>query len=334
MLKNILKILFICLGFSACSDTQNSRSYQLSGNTMGTSYNITVVEENRVDPAVITTALEAIENTMSTYQADSELMQLNKAPTNTWINISQALYEVLKISEEVSLLSDGAFDISIAALVDLWGFGPDKSNVSTPPDVNDIQTLMENVGYQYLILATDKTAVLKTKIVRLDLSAVAKGYAVDVIASLLEANNVDNYLVEIGGEIFARGHNAQGEPWRVAIESPEYSADRIPARTIAVSNLSIATSGDYRNFYTINDVHYSHMLDPRSGYPVDHNLTSVTVLADTAALADALATAFNVLGTEQAIKLADKNGIPAYFLENTENGLVEYYSSAFVNFFY
>jgi thiamine biosynthesis lipoprotein len=329
MLKNCLKVLLISLGFSACSDTQNSRAYQLSGSTMGTSYNITVVGENRVDPDIITASLEFLENTLSTYREDSELMQLNKAPANTWINISQDLYKVLKISEEVSLLSDGAFDTSIAPLIDLWGFGPDKTNFGSPPDVKDIQTLMGNVGYQYLMLAADESAVLKTRMVKLDLSAVAKGYAVDVIADLLATNNINNYLVEIGGEIYASGHNAQGEAWHIAIESPEYSAERIPVRIISASDLGIASSGDYRNFYEVDDVHYSHTLDPRKGYPVNHKLASVTVLADSAARADALATAFNVLGTEQAIILADKNNIPAYFLENTDDGLTEHYSSAF-----
>jgi len=334
MLFNYLKFLFLVLTLAACSDIQETKTYQLSGNTMGTTYNITVVGEHRVDPALVTTALEAIENSMSSYRPDSELMRLNQAPINTWITISQALYDVLKISEEVSLLSEGAFDITVAPLVNLWSFGPDKTNFGSPPDnADEIQEAMKNTGYQHLELADNRAAVFKKRMLSLDLSAVAKGYAVDVIAGLLESNNIANYLVEIGGEIKTRGNNSLGDAWRIAIELPErMSVNRQAVRTIHINDASVASSGDYRNFYEMEGKFYSHTLDPRSGYPITHNLASVTVLAGSTAQADALATAFNVLGTEQALQLAERDGIPAYFLEHTEGGFVECYSSTFIDF--
>ncbi|MBN4053768.1 FAD:protein FMN transferase [Haliea sp. AH-315-K21] len=333
MLCNFGKTLFFLITLSACSDQQNLQTYQLSGETMGTSYNITVVGEAYIEPTIITAALEDIENTMSTYRPDSELMRLNTAPLNTWINISPALYEVLEISQSVSFLTEGSFDITIAPLVNLWGFGPDENNVGSLPNENDIQALMENIGFQHLILAEDRIAILKTKMLNLDLSAVAKGYAVDVIAALLSTNNISNYLVEIGGEINSKGRNAQGEFWRIAIETPERSAiTRNTIRTIQINDQSVASSGDYRNYYELDGVYYSHTIDPRSGRPVNHTLASVTVIAETAAIADALATAFNVMGTEQAIIIADNNNIPAYFLENTADGFIERYSAAFARY--
>jgi len=331
--RKFLFVLFFALTLVACNGRHTPNAYQLSGNTMGTSYNITIVGEELVRPEIIDTALEDIENTMSTYRMDSELMQLNEAPINTWINVSQSLYEVLQISEEISLLSNGAFDITVAPLVNLWGFGPIKRESGSLPDENEIQSLMNNIGFQHLILAENQEATEKHRAVHLDLSAVAKGYAVDVIAALLEANNISNYLVEIGGEIRSKGRNANGELWRIAIELPERSTSSQSSHCIIqISNISVASSGDYRNFYEVDGMFYSHTIDPRNGYPVEHNLASVTVLAESAAIADALATAFNVMGTEQAMILANSNNIPAYFLVKTVDDFAASYSTTFAQY--
>ena len=325
--------IFIFSLLSACSDQHNTQTFQLSGHTMGTTYNITVVGINTLEPALITTVLEDIENTMSTYRANSELMRFNTAPINTWITISESLYEVLQLSEELSQFSNGAFDITVAPLVNLWGFGPNKSNFGLLPFEDDIKAAQENVGFQNLIFAEENMSILKTKMINLDLSAIAKGYAVDEIAALLEDNNILNYLVEIGGEISSKGINSQGELWRIAIETPERSATmQNSIRSIEINGQSVASSGDYRNYYEVDGINYSHTIDPRSGKPVSHNLASVTVIANSAAIADALATAFNVMGVEQATSLANKNNIPAYFLSLTTNGYSESYSAAFTSF--
>ena len=328
-LKTLVLIILLPL-ISACSDQSSTQTFQLSGNTMGTTYNITVVGEKTIEPMLITAAIEDIDNTMSTYLSNSELMRLNAAPLNTWLTISQALFEVLELSKTIYQLSSGAFDPSIAPLINLWGFGPDKNSFGSPPTVNEIQMQMENIGYQHLIFAEDRQAVFKNKMLNIDLSAIAKGYAVDVISAILEANDITNYLIEIGGEIRTGGLNAQGDLWRVAIESPEANATiREPIRIIRITDMSVASSGGYRNFYEIEGEYYSHTIDPRNGMPIKHDLASVTVLAETSAIADALATAFNVMGFEQAMALANHNNIPVYFLSKTADGFSESYSTAF-----
>jgi FAD:protein FMN transferase len=331
--KNYLFILIIALCQLSCSKQQVPKAYQLSGSTMGTTYSITIVGEELLDPALISGALDDIEATMSTYRLDSELMQLNAAPIETWVTVSPSLYEVLLISEEISVLSNGAFDITVFPLVDLWGFGPTGRENNAPPNTADIQALMQNIGFQYLIISKDRNAVLKEKLINLDLSAVAKGYAVDVLADLLEANNISNYLVEIGGEISTKGHNAEGDLWRVAIEAPvRLAQSRTPLKIIELSDLSLASSGDYRNYIEFGDSYYSHTIDPRSGIPISHDLTSVTVIAETTASADALATAFNVMGIEKAMTIANSHNIPAYFILKKADDFVESYSADFAQF--
>lgn len=330
-LKKFFLIIILPL-LPACSDQLSTQTFQLSGNTMGTSYNITVVEKT-IEPMLISAVLEDIENTMSTYRTNSELMRLNAAPLNTWINVSQSLYEVLQLSETIHQLSNGAFDPTLGSLINLWGFGPDKINFGSAPNTNEIRAQLENVGYQHLLLAEDRLAVLKRKMINLDLSAIAKGYAVDKLTSLFEARDITNYLVEIGGEISASGVNPQGDLWRIAIETPETNATiREPIRTIKITDKSVASSGDYRNFYEVDGSFFSHTIDPRNGYPITHNLSSVTVIAETTALADALATAFNVIGLDQALTLANRERIPVYFLSKTDLGYSESYSTAFAPF--
>ncbi len=328
------KFLFsplFALILSACSESPNS--FQLSGNTMGTTFNITIVGKELIDPALINMTLNNIENTMSTYRPDSELMQLNSAPLDTWIDVSSSLYEVLMISQEVSALSDGAFDITVSPLVNLWGFGPDSPARNASPSLADIEALMPNIGFEYLLIADNREAVLKKAMISLDLSAVAKGYAVDVLAELLETNDISNYLIEIGGEIRTNGHNAQGELWRVAIEAPLLSdPNRNALQIIELSDLSLASSGDYRNFFEVDGNYYSHTIDPNSGRPIIHDLASVTVIAETSAVADALATAFNVMGVEKAMTLANSKHIPAYFISNKADGFVQSYSEDFAPF--
>lgn len=333
MRQKFLVILLFALPLAACSDQQRSNTYQLSGNTMGTSFSITIVGDKLVDPALINTTLDDLENIMSTYRSDSELMMLNKAPINTWVNVSQSLYDVLQLSEEISLLSNGAFDITVSPLVNLWGFGPEHQRNNSLPNTNDIQAILPSIGFQHLIIAKDRTAVLKREIIDIDLSAVAKGYAVDALALLLEANNISDYLIEIGGEISTKGRNAEGNLWRVAIEAPLRSAQgRQPLQIVELSGLSLASSGDYRNFFEVDGVLYSHTIDPLSGMPISHSLASVTVIAETTAVADALATAFSVMGIEKAMALANNNNISAYFVLKTADDFSESYSVGFTQF--
>ncbi len=331
--RHFLLISVLAFLLAACSDSQSPNAYHLSGNTMGTTFNITIVGEELLEPKLIYTALDNIESTMSTYRLDSELMQLNSAPINTWLDVSSSLYEVLLISEEISEMTDGAFDITVSPLVNLWGFGPDKRENSAVPNSADIHALMPSIGFDYLLIAADREAVLKKAMINLDLSAIAKGYAVDVLSELLEENNISNYLIEIGGEIKTKGHNTEGELWRVAIEAPLRSTlSRNALQIIELNDRSLASSGDYRNFIEIDGRYYSHTIDPASGYPVNHDLASVTVIAESSATADAIATAFSVMGVEKAITLANNRHIPAYFILYKADGFAESYSEDFAPF--
>ncbi len=322
-------LLLITLLSSGCSPSTDSSLQQLSGQTMGTTFTVSIVGEHQVMPAEITGILLDLEAGMSTYRDDSELMQLNRAPQDTWIAVSQPLFEVLALSQAISAFSEGAFDISIAPLVNLWGFGPQQRQQDSLPDSDSINALLADVGYEYLQLDPLQQAVMKTRNVQLDLSAIAKGYAADQVAALLDAQQLENYLVEIGGEIRSKGGNASGEPWRIAIEQPGNAGEREALQLIAVNSAGIATSGDYRNYFMLDGLRYSHTLNPDNGYPVNHALTSVTVIADSAARADALATAFLVMGESAARTLADNTGIAAYFVEQTADGYRESYSGAF-----
>ncbi|NIB41269.1 FAD:protein FMN transferase [Pseudomaricurvus alkylphenolicus] len=315
----MLASFWFCLwafALSACSPRPELVQTRLSGATMGTSYNISIVAERAPKDVEalqrdIDALLQDINQAMSTYIPDSELNRLNGVETGQWQAVSAPLMEVLAISESVSQLSKGAFDVTLRPLIDLWGFGPDPAKDRVPSD-GEIAAASVNVGYQNLEL--NQGRVRRHKPINVDLSAVAKGYGVDRVAQLLEAGGYHNYLVEIGGEIRLKGVSRRGTPWRIAVETPSAGLTQTVQRAIELSDMAMATSGDYRNYFERNGVRYSHTIDPRTGRPITHHLASVTVLDKSAARADALATAFSVLGLEQALPLANGEGIPALFI--------------------
>jgi thiamine biosynthesis lipoprotein len=225
------------------------------------------------------------------------------------MQISEDFARVLQISHDVWQRSGGAFDPTIGPLVDLWGFGPTVTD-NTAPSTQQLSLAVRNIGFQHLIL--DDLSLSKTRPVQLDLSAVAKGYAVDLVADMLEMLGLPDYLVEIGGEIRASGSNPNGQIWRVAIEEPALISS--VNRVIPVAESAVATSGDYRNYFEQEGIRYSHILDPRSGSPIKHNLASVTVLSNSCAEADAWATAFLVMGAEPGLQLAEQLKLPVYLL--------------------
>jgi thiamine biosynthesis lipoprotein len=329
-----LQQFVLCITFaalSACSQQEEQTSQQLSGTIMGTSYAISLVGEHAISAKDIAAELNTLDDLMTTYRDDSELMQLNRALVNTWIDVSTCLFEVLSLSQDVSLLSKGAFDITVAPLVNLWGFGPTDSRLDSLPDYGSISALMQKVGFQYLELDPSQQAVLKKQDVNIDLSGIAKGYAVDQIAKLLDMQNIDNYLVEIGGEIRSRGLNSDRQAWRIAIERPDSLLIQESAqRIILLSDQALATSGDYRNFFELDGERYSHTINPQTGYPIKHQLASVTVISSNTARADALATAFSVMGEAEGMRLAEEHKIAAYFLLRKGEDFVESYSTAFL----
>lgn len=328
-------ILLLVFLLSGCSDQAAKKQYPFSINdlTMGTSYSVKVSslpeglapEQLREE---IKTSLQHINAQMSTYRQDSELSLFNASRSIDWQSVSEDLYKVVDTAKKISELSVGAFDITVGPLVNLWGFGPDPMTFTAPAQVL-IDQKMKLIGYQHIELRAESLAIKKNiPELYIDLSAIAKGYAVDRIGMLLEAHDIADYLVEIGGELRLRGNNLQGEPWRIAIEKPT-PEQRMIQKIVPISNVAMATSGDYRNFFEVDGVRFSHTIDPRTGRPITHKLASVTVLHETTMEADALATAFMVLGPEEAFKLAEWKHIAALFIIKTEQGFDERSTSTF-----
>jgi thiamine biosynthesis lipoprotein len=299
---------------------------KISGSKMGTTYHVTVVADQPAPDDLakrIDAVLDIVDHSMSTYKAASELSQFNDLAVGSSQQISADFARVLAVSKTVWERSGGAFDPTVGPLVDLWGFGPIATDVV--PEQAQIDAAKAELGFQYLTLNNSELA--KSKAVRVDLSAVAKGYAVDLVADLLEMLALPDYLVEVGGEMRLSGSNPEGMPWRVAIELPSLMPQ--VERIIAVQDMAVATSGDYRNYFEQQGVRYSHTIDPRTGQPITHSLASVTVLAELCADADAWATAFMVLGDKEGMALANELAIPLYMLIKDGAGFKAIHSRAF-----
>lgn len=326
--------LFVLLSsflLNACS--RSLESMVLSGETMGTSYHITIVVPSHRSIAelsplqqLIAQELMKINQLMSTYIPDSELSLFNQLPENQWYSVSPETMTVIDYSLYLSVLSNGKFDVTVSPLISLWGFGA-KGQTDFPSDDAILQA-KQRVGWQSLVVDKDNQRIKKEKPLSVNLSAIAKGYGVDRIALLLEEQGIHNYLVEIGGEIRVKGKNKAQQLWRIGVESPSYYQSGIQ-EIIQLNNKSVATSGDYRNFFERDGVRYSHTIDPETGEPVIHNIASITVLADSAMEADGLATAFMAMGEDKAIALATKHNIPVYILLYKKDAFEAIYSPSF-----
>lgn len=303
---------------------------------MGTSYTVKISGE-KPDMAKddlgqsIRAILDEINASMSTYLPDSELSLINLAPAGEWLPVSDALFEVLSGAREVNQLTGGYFDITIGPLVNLWGFGP-TPRLNQVPDPADIERLLASSGSKHIELRVEPPAIRKAiPGLYIDLSAIAKGYAVDRIARHLEDRGIENFMVEIGGEIRAQGVNNIGFAWRIGIEQPE-TYTREVRRVVKLDSIAMATSGDYRNFFILEDRRYSHTINPHDGRPVSHDLVSVTVLHPLASRADALATGLLAMGKKAAWQLATQRKLPAFFIESREDGFHESYTPAFAGY--
>ncbi|WP_241235056.1 FAD:protein FMN transferase [Amphritea opalescens] len=326
----LLAASFMLLALLGCSKQPQIVSHQ--GPTMGTSFSVKWVStDTAVDailPAKIDQLLVDINHSMSTYQDDSELSRINQMPAGESVMLSVGLTQVLKQALEISHSSGGAFDVTVGPLVNLWGFGPDGRIIRAPADA-DIEALRQRVGYHYLTLSGEQ--LTRERNVYIDLSAIAKGYGVDQVAELLESAGVSAYLVEVGGELRAKGVKPDGSHWKIAIEAP-VSGERIVQRIIKVHNIGIATSGDYRNYFEENGIRFSHTINPVTGKPINHKLASVTVLAKDCATADGLATAMMVLGPDKAEAYAEQQGVEALMIVKSDEGFVEIMTPGFKDY--
>ena len=292
---------------------------------MGTTFTVTVVGERlSADTderlgAAIDDQLASLDAMMSTYDSGSEVSRFNALTSSDWFPVSPETATVFRRAREISEVTGGAFDVTVGPLVDAWGFGPPGPQPTAPSDA-DIARLLTTVGFAQIEIDEATPAIRKTHAdVRSDLSAVAKGYAVDRVADLLDAARYDGYLIEIGGEVRTRGRRAGGQPWRVGIEQPIDGPSSLQ-RVIELSDAALATSGDYRNYIERDGVRISHTIDPRTGRPVTHSLASVSVIDALCVRADALATALEVLGPDEAYALASEHGWAALLIIRDEAG--------------
>ncbi len=298
----------------------------LTGTTMGTTYTVKVVVRDGEGGAgnrlgvMIDNLLSSVDNTMSTYIDSSEVMVFNRQGAGAFA-VSEDLLEVVAEAQRVARLSGGAFDATVGPLVDAWGFGP--SGATEPPNDESIGQLLAVTGFEHIGVDREHGLLTKgSKDVQIDLSAIAKGFAVDRVAGALIHDGLADFMVEVGGEVRAHGRNADRRVWRIGIERPQ-EGGRAVHSAIALPDLALATSGDYRNFVVRDGVRVSHTIDPRIGRPISHNLASVSVIQANCMTADALATALEVLGPVGGMELAVRHDIPALFLIRLEDGNFE-----------
>jgi thiamine biosynthesis lipoprotein len=324
--------LFLILFVRQPAPVDVPRQWTLEGRAMGTVFSVKVVPPRGLDltesgvASAVGAAIAAVDQRMSTYREDSELSRFNRHGLGPFA-ASPELVEVMAEAQRVSALSDGAFDITVGPLVDAWGFGPKPTAAS--PSEDEIARLLSATGFGRLSVDAATGSLRKSLAeLRCDLSAIAKGYAVDRVAEALAGLGVTGHMVEIGGEVRAAGRTADGGIWRIGIERPQQGRGDI-WKVVELADAALATSGEYRNYYERDGVRISHTIDPRTGRPITHTLASVTVIHPICMTADALATALNVLGPEAGPDLAAREGIAALFLiRDAAGGFVERSSPA------
>lgn len=332
-----LSFVAILVAFVFMSGPGDGEILRLTGYTMGTTYDLQLVDvPGEQTLAAISDTVDAMlarldRQIFSTYAADSELSRLNRHPVNQPFAVSTEMIDVLLMAEEIATLTGGAFDVTVGPLVNLWGFGPDlREAPERVPGEDAIAAAATRVGHQYLQVDAASARVTRTRDIEVDLSAIAKGYAVDKLGEYFDSLGMQAYFLEIGGELKMKGLKPGGDSWIPAIEAPEVSQTRIYEIFFSRGDtLAVAGSGDYRNYFEENGVRYSHEIDPRTGRPISHNLAAVYVVDDSAARADALATALMILGAEQGRELAEEHDFGAYFISKTATGFNDFYTEQF-----
>ncbi len=331
------RILFIVLIVVLGSCTQKKESVNLhtfTGSTMGTSYSIKVIVSNsNIQTGKVKTSIDSIlvdiNKKMSTYIPDSELSQFNNSNDTNWVNVSKDLSMVISDAIKISKAGYGMYDITIGPLVNLWGFGPTNKHDKIPSS-SEIEEIKRNIGYKNIVVNINESKI-KKKIpgIYCDLSSIAKGYGVDKVSEFLENTGVENYMVEIGGEVRTKGHNAKNKKWRIGIATPTNVGLQ---KIVSLSNFSMATSGDYLNYFEKDGIRYSHTINPKTGKPITHKLASVSVIYKNCTLADAYATAIDVMGPEVGYKFALQQNLPIFMIVRENNEFVEKMTPQFKKF--
>ena len=327
--------LLLCFVFAA-ADCWGEQEHVIRGRTMGTTYSVKVVAGDLVSiegvKEKIDERLVEINRSMSTYQKDSEISRFNRFnKVGEKFKISNDFFQVMRIGQKIHRLSNGAWDGTVNPLVDLWGFGRSGRKDKIPPK-SEIAALLSEIGFANIEVLSPGFLVKKRAAVTVDLSSIAKGYGVDEVAVLLRDLGYKNYLVEIGGEIFAAGRRKDSTSWRIGINRPRVDAafDAVYA-VVALGNQGFATSGDYRNFFEVDGVRYSHVIDPRTGFPISNGVVSVSIITGNCAMADGLATAVLVMGMKKGLEMIDRlDGVEGLIVVEQNNGkLADFHSNGF-----
>jgi thiamine biosynthesis lipoprotein len=315
----VVALGLIMPGLAGCAATP--RETRLQGQTMGSAWTVKIAGRLPVPERVLREGVqakfEAVNQALSTYRKDSALSLFNDEDGGEWVDIDAELAEVLAYGLGLAAASDGAYDLTVEPLVNLWGFGPDPAR-NRAPDAAAIAAARARVGWRRVEVDLTGSRARKAPGVRIDLSSLGKGRGVDRVAAYLDSLGVADYLIDLSGKLRARGRNAAGSDWHVAVEQPAPDDPTGMPRTVpavvALRDSSIATSGDYRRFFDSDGHHYSHLIDPRTGYPVTHATVSATAMAAGCMEADALATVFMLMAPDAALKLADQRGTPALLI--------------------
>lgn len=302
---------------------------------MGTTWSVKLTPEQTLSKKEtealthsVQSVLDGVNQAMSTYKKDSELSLFNALPTPQCVPASKPLLHVVKAGLTLHQQSHGAFDATVAPLVNAWGFGPSPKINKAPTD-DALRALKQNVGSQYIHIKGD-TLCKDRAHVQLDLSAIAKGYGVDAVTEHLNKQGFKNALVEVGGELYASGSKAKNTAWKVAIETPKAGQRSVFRNSIIpISNTGIATSGDYRNYFEEEGIRYSHTIDPSTAHPITHKVASVTVLANNTMMADGWATAMMVLGEDKGIKKANALGLKVFMIIRSGDDFTSRHSLTF-----
>lgn len=310
-------LLILIIGSIFVIRQQRNTPFQKDeGMVFGTIYHITYQSDTNYQKE-IEAELQKVDNSLSPFNKTSIISRINR---NEKVKVDEMFSEVFQLAEKISGDTDGAFDITVAPMVNAWGFGFKTGN---PPTRQTIDSLRAIVGFHTVSLQ-DGYIIKKNPKTMLDCSAIAKGYGTDVVARFLKKKGVQNFMVEIGGEIVVNGNNEKLQPWRIGINKPtddSLNTSQAIQDVVSVSNIAMATSGNYRNFYYKNGKKYAHTIDPKTGYPVQHNILSATVFADDCATADAYATSFMVLGLDGAKKILEKHPeFCAYLIYSDQKG--------------
>lgn len=327
-------IVFLAF-LSACGGGEGDKQNQyhgISGETMGTYYKITYFHPE-VGPKELKVAVDSVlgvfNASLSTYIENSTISQFNQSKDTfdfSEQNVANTLFEkVLTYSDQVYEETDGAFDPTVMPLVNAWGFGFEKAE---EVDSNMVDSLMQYVGFEQLTIE-NQSLIKSNEGIMLDFSAIAKGLGVDFVGAYLDHLGIQNYLIEVGGELVARGKNKDGLIWRVGIEVPKEEAAQAQElhSILQLEEAAMATSGNYRNYYLRDGKRYAHTISPKTGHPIEHQLLSSTVVHENCMLADAYATAFMVMGLEESIAFAEANEILVHFIHEGEDGNLQSYTS-------